>query len=132
MDAVSGIAASGLRSAEVRFDAAASSIAGAGTSPAAPFAASPSSDGKAVQVDLGTSNNPDIVAAPYAPKYPAYGMVYDPTSPHADITGMVEVPVSDSASDLVTATLAKYQFLAAVKIDQIGGHVQDATLDILA
>ena len=71
MDAVSSIAASGLRSAEVRFDAAASSIAGAGTSPAAPFAASPSSDGKAVQVDLGTSNNPDIVAAPYAPKYPA-------------------------------------------------------------
>lgn len=131
MDEVSGIAASGLLSAESRFDAAASAIAGAETSPPAPFSASPASS-DAVKLDVGSSNNPDIVATPYAPKYPAYGVVYDPTSPHADITGMVEVPVSDNASDLVTATLAKYQFLAAVKTEQIGGHVQDATLDILA
>ena len=132
MDAVSGIAASGLLSAEARFETAASAIAGGGTSPPAPFSEPVSSNDNAVTVDLGSSNNPDVVAAPYAPKYPAYGVVYDPTSPHADITGMVEVPVSDNANELVTASLAKYQFLAAVKTDEIGGHVQDATLDILA
>src|SRR3954463_5528620 len=99
------IAASGMRAASVRLDAAASNIVNSSSD------GPPTSSGAYQPVLVSQSANPDGgVSASLQPVTPSTLLAYDPSSPYANVQGMVAQPNVDLATEIVHLKQAQHDF----------------------
>tara|TARA_R110001592_G_scaffold144484_2_gene367618 strand:- start:4550 stop:4945 length:396 start_codon:yes stop_codon:yes gene_type:complete len=122
-----GIALTGLNSASLRLNASASNIANINTvgsltdtnnAPYTPVSAQSSS--------LGTTGG---VRTDLLPRSPAFVPAYDPNSPFADANGIIGVPNTDLAEEIVNAKLAEISYKANLKTIETAGTLFDSLLD---
>ena len=133
MDSVSSIGASAMRAAELRLQAAASNIANAQTNGRWPTTGVwQQGDVYQPQQVVQQEAPGGGVSASIAARSTTFPLVADPNSPFADANGNVASPNIDLASEMVDVIVAKYQFVAAVKLMQVGSDMQQTAIDTLA
>jgi len=134
MSDVTGIAASGLRAASLWLEAAASNIANMqDTGPVAdPGQVLAAGAGQVYQpVSLAQSPQPGGgVTASLQPVQPASTLMYDPSSPFANVQGQVAMPNVDLATQLVDMTQAVHSFRANLAVFRAASHMSKTLLDI--
>jgi flagellar basal-body rod protein FlgC len=121
------IAASGMQAASVRLDAAASNIVNS------------NSDGPAVgsgayqPVSVSQSATPDGgVSASLQPITPSSLLAYDPSSPYANVQGLVVQPNVDLATEIVHLKQAQHDFRASLLAYKASSEMFKSLLDATA
>jgi len=136
MNTALAIAASGMAAASLRLDVSASNVANMSTTgPLNDTTAANAAEFPAAytplrvdQVDVaggGTTATVTTVSPSYVP-------MYDSSAPYADKNGMVAVPNTDLANELLQQIIARYLFAANAKVMQIGSQMAGTLLNITA
>lgn len=134
-----GTALSGMQASLARLNAAASNIANANSTGPIPAtsAAQPvgtAAPGQAQVYQAVTVSQSETVgggtAAQTVPVVPSYIPTYDPTSTHADPSGMVAAPNVDVADQLVEQMTAKVAYEANLKVMQTANRMGETTLEV--
>lgn len=110
-----GTALSGMQASLARLNAAASNIANANSTGPIPATSAAQPGGTAAQT---------------VPVVPSYIPTYDPTSTHADPSGMVAAPNVDVADQLVEQMTAKVAYEANLKVMQTANRMGESTLEV--
>ena len=114
------IAASGMQAASARVEAAASNIVNMDSSGYQP-------------VSVAQSPTPDGgVSASLQPVTPATLLAYDPSSPYANVQGMVAAPNVDMATEIVNMKLAEHDFRASLMAYKASSQMFKTLLDATA
>jgi len=121
------IAVSGMQAASVRLDAAASNIVNRNSDgpPAGSGAYQPVSVSQSATADGG-------VSASLQPVTPSTLLVYDPSSPYANVQGMVAQPNVDLATEIVNLKLAQHDFRASLLAYKASSQIFKSLLDATA
>ncbi|CAH2599203.1 Flagellar basal-body rod protein FlgC [Rhodovastum atsumiense] len=109
-------AVSGLTAAARSLDVIASNVANARTTGRVPTAGAPQTTAYQPIDIVQIGNATGGVEVTYRPTVPATTVEYDPTSPHANASGLVAAPNVDPAAEVVNqyAVLAAYEANSAV------------------
>jgi flagellar basal-body rod protein FlgC len=132
MSSVMSIGLSAMHAAELRLQAAASNIANAQSNGRAPSGAPRPGDVYRPVSVVQREAPGGGVSASLSARSSTFSLIADPNSPFADANGQVASPDVDLASELIDVIIAKYQFVAAVKLVQVGSDMQTTTINTLA
>jgi flagellar basal-body rod protein FlgC len=132
------IAVSGMQAAATQLSAAASNIVNqnsAGPVPATPPSQPVAQNPGSVYQPLAVSQNPvpgGGVSASLQASLPSYYLAYSPDAPYANLQGMVAMPDTDLAANIVSMSQAAFNFGASLKVFQASSHMFSTMLDTVA
>jgi flagellar basal-body rod protein FlgC len=133
-----GIAASGLQAASLPFSTAASNIANlndSGPVPGTPPQQPVAQGSGAVYQPLTVAQSPVSgggVSASIQPSLPAYTLAYDPGASFANMQGMVAMPNSDLATQMVDLGQAANNFKASLTAYEASSRMFKSLLNMVA